>query len=119
MNTGLLYLTTLRTPDSKELLQRCLRSLLEALAPAETPSDLYQLYYEQARSPATALVGSGPHTLEFPIPSTDLAFQDSTLEPVHEAWKLVVGQAAAENNNPDAAYMDFQDREGVTDEEDV
>jgi hypothetical protein len=51
-----------------------------------------------------------------PRPSVNLAFDDSTLEPVRKAWQMALGAAAEE---ADAEYMVFTDREGVGDDDDV
>jgi hypothetical protein len=103
--SGVVYFTTLATPTSKALLQSALDSLLSALGNSdETPSCLYQLYYQQSRgSSATKTDGK---VLQLPAPSLGLAFDDSTLESVREAWKAVMGSEVE-----DSEYMVFSDRE--------
>ncbi len=110
--TAVLYFATLTTPNSKAMLQQCLVSLLAAVDTELPPAPLYQLYYKQA-------VGSSEHKLlghrfEFPLPSTDLAFDDALLGPVQEAWKTVMGTATGDEG---IAYMSFQEREGVGDDD--
>jgi hypothetical protein len=108
---GVLYFTTLATPTSKALLQSALDSLLSALRNGdEIPKSLYQLYYQQLRGP-TALKRDG-NILQLPAPSLSLAFDDSTLESVREAWKVAMGPTAEE---PETEYMVFTDREPTDD----
>lgn len=77
----------------------------------ETPRILYQLQYEQLSGPAS-LREEGLVTT-FPASPLSLALDDSTLEPVHTAWKKVMGDAAVEGE-----YMVFADREGALDDDD-
>lgn len=68
------------------------------------------MHYEQT-------VGSGSFIVEnnigvFDRITPDLAFNDSILEPVKRAWQMVIGEA-----NEDE-YMQFDDREGVNDDDD-
>lgn len=68
------------------------------------------MHYEQ-------VTGTGSFTVEdnigsFDWMSTDLAFNDSVLEPVKEAWQVVAGA-------PEEEYMKFDDREGVNDDDDA
>lgn len=53
------------------------------------------------------------NTATFPLPPVDLAFNDSVLDPVQEAWKMVLGGS----NEEDAEYMKFEDREGGGDDD--
>lgn len=104
-------MTTLRTPGSKELLNKALDCFLESVDDDEQkPQTLYQLYYEQARG----AVGSRAEGLihDLPDASLSLSFEDSELKPVKAVWEKVLGDAAAQ-----AEYMVFADREGGQDEE--
>lgn len=112
--TGVLYFSTVYTPESQTILERCLTTLLTALDTEQTPRCLYQMYYEQS-SAASELQVAG-QILNLPPPSLALTFDDSTLEPVHQAWKVVMG-ATAEDADPE--YMIFPDREGVSDDDDA
>lgn len=60
-----------------------------------------------------ALKSSSPSdsTICFPPPSLDHAFDDVLLDMVKEAWKIVQGEEAI-----DEEFMKFEDREGVEDE---
>jgi len=109
---GILYLATLASESSKTILEKGLSSLLAAISDEDIPSSLYQLYYEQAVAPNE--IRSTNRTFDFPAPSPDLAFSDSALAPVKEAWKLVMGGGDVDEDE----YMKFQDREGVGDDDD-
>ena len=105
--SGVLYFTTLATPSSKALLQSALDSLLSALpASNEASRCIYQLYYEQSRG-STASQTDGK-VLQLPAPALGLAFDDSVLDSVRQAWKLVMGPEA---EDLETEYMVFSDRE--------
>lgn len=76
---------------------------------------LYRIYYEQQCNSDVALA-VGQRVLSFAPSPAALAFDDALLEPVHEAWKNVLGPDVPEETLAD--YMVFADREGVYDEED-
>ncbi|KAK4151325.1 GDP dissociation inhibitor [Chaetomidium leptoderma] len=110
---SVLYLTTLSTPDAKEVLQQALDAFVGVTSDGHPTSQvLYQLQYEQ-------LVGADTFGVEGPVftlpgLSSSLSFSDSALEPVHEAWRKVMGDAAV-----DEEYLIFTDREGAMDDDDV
>jgi hypothetical protein len=109
-----LYFTTLSTPSAKDHLQAALSSLLLAVRDGDqTPECLYQLYYQQSRG-STELKIDGK-ILQLPAPSLTLAFDDSTLQSVRQAWKVAMGPAADE---PETEYMVFPDREGADEYDD-
>jgi hypothetical protein len=105
-------LTTLSTPDAKEILGRGLDAFIAATSDGQAPQVLYQLQYEQ-QAGSNRVEVDGP-VFTFTGPSVSLSFDDSTLDPVRMAWKKVIGDAAA-----DAEYLTFEDREGVMDDDDV
>lgn len=109
--TGAVYLSTIRTSSSKELLEKALDELLRA-AGDETPAGkpLYRLSYEHSGVKQPSFATQGKTGIFSPLP-LDLAFNDSTLAPVEQAWKFIVGET-------DEEYMVFEDREGVNDEDD-
>ncbi|KAF7559613.1 hypothetical protein G7046_g4547 [Stylonectria norvegica] len=110
-----LYLSTVFDAASKSILEAALTSLRAVLDTAEdSPPCILQLYYEQ--SSGTPSLNVDGNTVTFPLTPLDLAFNDSVLEHVQEAWKIVTGSAAADEGNE---YMKFADREGVADEEDA
>lgn len=87
-------------------------AFLSALGEGQSPEVLYQLQYEQ-RDGAHGLRTEGS-VVTLPAPSFSLSFDDSTLEPVKEAWRKVMGGTAAE-----AEYMVFADREGAMDDDET
>ncbi len=78
---------------------------------AEPP--LVELYYEQSAGTAKLETSEQRFTTLGPMPP-DLAFSDSTLDAVHEAWRLVMGSAAEKE---DVEYMKFPDRQGFDEDE--
>lgn len=116
MLPGVLYLTTIHTPDSNILLDRTLTSVLAALASREgrLPLCQYQLRYEQRASPKFDVTGKG-RILNFPTPPVSLTFDDEILEPVQQVWHKIMPEAAEDDH---IQYMTFADREGVGDEDD-
>lgn len=105
-------MTTLATSDSKELLQLALDAFLGAVSEGQAPQTLYKLQYDQLAGSQT--LGVEGSVLTIPAPSFSLSFEDSTLEPVKQTWKQVMGDAAVE-----AEYMTFADREGAVDDDDI
>jgi len=77
------------------------------------PACLYQLYYEQAATASSSAAFNGG-VFDLPRPPLDLAFKDVSLDPVKEAWKAVMGPLT---EGEDAEYMQFQDREGMGDDD--
>lgn len=105
------YFSTVSDPSSKPLLDIACSSLLDAVQHGKQASPpLFQLYYEQSYSAHALIVDDNIAT--FSSPAAHLAFNDSVLEPVQEAWKIVMGDSAE-----DAEYMQFVDREGGDDDE--
>lgn len=117
LGLGVIYLTTQAASQAVQRLESALSNLLAAVT-AEgqtTPICLYKLQYDQslsAREASTTAHGS-VSTFAFPSPSLNLAFDDRCLDTVRDAWKLVIGEDASEDE-----YMVFQDREGVADDDD-
>ncbi|KAI0521095.1 rab protein geranylgeranyltransferase component A [Xylaria bambusicola] len=111
---SVIYLTMQTTPQSSHLLDAALTALLQN--ETTTADVLYKLYYEQAatsRQPLATPQGSAT-VFEFPSPSLSLAFDDGSLDAVQEAWKLIM-----KDEGIDDAFMQFEDREGVDDDDDV
>lgn len=97
------------------LLQAALASLLEAAEPGKQTKTLYQLSFQQCGGREASLGVSDQKVATFgPLP-VGLAFDDSILSPVREAWDLVTSPRGAD----DSEYMVFDDREGANDEDDV
>lgn len=99
--------------QSRSLLDRALSSFLDAASSdGEPPKCIWRLHYEQA-------VGTGSLTVDnnigtFGMLPPDLAFNDSVLIPVQQAWNMVAG-----TSEDTEEYMKFDDREGVNDDDDV
>ena len=72
------------------------------------------MYYDQRAGPTSLSVDG--NTITFPPPSLDLAFNDSVLDPVHDAWKVLMGSGAEDE---DIEYLKFEDREGADDDDDA
>lgn len=53
-----------------------------------------------------------PNVFCFPPPSLDLAFDDGTIDLVKQAWRMIMGDEASEDE-----FMKFEDREVMNDEE--
>ncbi|KAG6129694.1 hypothetical protein E4U12_004561 [Claviceps purpurea] len=107
-----LYLSTPSCLNSQALLDTALAKLITAVPSSPSAKCLWRLRYEQT-------CGSGSFSVKDNIGTfgrfaPDVAFNDSVLVPVQEAWQIAAG--------PDAdtsSYMRFEDREGVQDDEDV
>lgn len=131
----------MHTPTSKAVLETAISSLLLHASATITPtagdggnasvesspaaapvSCLYQLYYEQKSNRSStkeAVEGQDPKFFDFPAPSVSLTFDDSTLEPVQQAWEKIMGSGEpAEKQDDDVHFMVFADREGVGDDDD-
>ena len=89
--------------------------LVAAAGDAEPGTALYQLYYEQrgARTPSLDVDGK---IATFGLSLLDLAFNDTTLDPVRQAWELAMGPEAKKE---DVEYLVFDDREGANDDDDA
>ena len=95
------------------LLESAVNSLLQFEA-EPTAKVLWSLRYTQlGRFDASQSIAtdSSKNIICFPPPSLDLAFDDSTIDIVRAAWKMVM-----EGDAVDAEFMNFEDREGANDE---
>jgi Rab proteins geranylgeranyltransferase component A len=100
------------TTSAKSVLEKALSSLLATVSNGQdVSSPIYQLYYEQSGGTNSLSVDRDIAT--FSPTSLGLAFDDSILESVHEAWKLV----NADLEGTSADYMKFEDREGGVDDD--
>jgi Rab proteins geranylgeranyltransferase component A len=107
-------LTMLAVPGASDILNRALTALLEAVAPSACA--LYKLSYEQASSDRQPII-TPQHSatvFEFPSPSLGLSFDDTSLDTVKKAWKLIM-----KDESVDDAYMMFEDREGMGDDDSI
>lgn len=111
---GVVYLCTVSSPNSRSLLNAALTTLASlANGDESVPKCLYKLGYEQSfRSTITTKVDGS--IISIPPPSLDLAFNDQVLRQVESAWEAVT---AGDEPAKEAAYMDFEDREGAQDDD--
>ncbi|KAK4453373.1 rab proteins geranylgeranyltransferase component A [Podospora aff. communis PSN243] len=107
---SILYLSTLSTPRSKEVLNKALEYFLQAVNEEQIPHRLFELSYEQGRG-SVAIQAEG-QVFTLPNISPSLAFDDAALGPIKAAWGVVMGEDAA-----NAEYMIFPDREAAIDDE--
>ncbi|KAM3436955.1 hypothetical protein MY4824_004056 [Beauveria thailandica] len=110
------YLSTISTASCKAILDAALSSLLRAASEGSAALEVvYKLRYEQ-RGPRTPSLDTGEDDIAtFGAPVLDLAFRDTMLQPVGQAWQKLTGKVGEEM---DAEYLVFEDREGVSDEDD-
>ncbi|EXM35297.1 GDP dissociation inhibitor [Fusarium oxysporum f. sp. vasinfectum] len=107
-----IYLSTVYTTSAKSVLEKALSSLIAAVSNGQdVSSPIYQVYYEQSGGSNSLSVDRDIAT--FSLPSLGLAFDDSILDSVHEAWKLI----NADSEGTSADYMQFEDREGGVDDD--
>jgi RAB protein geranylgeranyltransferase component A len=107
-----IYLSTVCTSSAKSVLHKALSSLLAAVSNGQdVTAPIYQLYYEQSNGTSTLSVDRNITT--FSATPLSLAFDDSILDPVYEAWQLV------NDDLKDQAvdYMKFEDRESGIDDD--
>ena len=98
---------------SKTVLEQSLTLLLNTVEADEIPKAVYRLFYHQSSGVGTTLNVSSENIATFePLP-LDIAFNDSILSPVKQAWSLVKGQDIADGTE----YLVFEDREGANDDD--
>lgn len=96
---GVLYLTTLHTPQSKDLLEAALTSFL-AITEDGSGKALYKWYYEHQAPSVDAS-------------SLDLAFNDDILHTVEEQWAAIAGTEAAGEQ-----FLKFEERNALGEDDD-
>jgi hypothetical protein len=97
----------MHTKYSKSALEEAVSHLLKYIEKGEGKL-LYSLYYEQEQQAST------DPTIP-PDASLDLAFNDEMLQAVEDQWKSIV---ADDTGVGDAIFMQFEDREGMNDDDD-
>ncbi|KAL6710670.1 Rab proteins geranylgeranyltransferase component A [Coniothyrium glycines] len=110
---SILYASTLlRGEAGQDLLQQAVAAFLSTLDITPTPSILWSVNYQQQPSSGSEElpVSADGHTLRFPPPSLDLAFDDAVLDNVRDVWQRIVGEDSGE-------FLVFQDREAYDDDE--
>ncbi|KAH8169804.1 GDP dissociation inhibitor domain-containing protein [Sarocladium implicatum] len=113
---SILYLSTISSQTADTALDQALSSLLagssESAENLTQARILYRLRYEQAQtSPSTSVDGS---VINMPSSSIDLAFDDTALQSVRDAWN-----ALQVSEDEGSEYMYFEDREGQDDVDDL
>ncbi|QPH04139.1 hypothetical protein C2857_000884 [Epichloe festucae Fl1] len=102
-----IYLSTISSSGSKNLLDSALSKLLSAASQSTQPAQsLWRLHYEQTCGTGSLIVED--NIVSFDRFTPDLAFNDTVLESVQQAWQVVAGPDADNDS-----YMKFEDREGV------
>lgn len=110
---GVLYLSTVSSPNAGKLLSKALAGLLATVnTDQETPNPLYELYYEQT-GPSSA-VSEADGLIDLPSMRLDLAFNDSTMENVEKTWDALTKD---DEQKDGVEYMKFEDREGADDDD--
>ncbi|KAH8431626.1 putative Rab geranylgeranyl transferase escort protein [Aspergillus melleus] len=104
--------------EGQALIEQAIHKLLESTADPDA-AVVWSLRYTQlghastqAGAPAPSLTRLSNDTFCFPPPNLDLAFDDSLIDVVKDAWRLVMGAQANESE-----FMEFEDREGAYEEE--
>ncbi len=119
---GVLYASISTSTDiGYGLLDHAVERILECVETGEQPTEvLWSMRYQQRSQWSTAVSQDQPskaspqpdpqelkNTMVFPSPTLDLAFDDSILEQVQEAWQKI--NAA----DPESNFMIFEDRQGL------
>ena len=104
--------------EGQALIEHAIHKLVESTADPDA-AVLWSMRYTQlghdstqAGAPAPSLTRLSKDTFCFPPPNLDLAFDDSMIDVVKDAWRLVMGAQANESE-----FMEFEDREGAYEEE--
>ncbi|KAB8253680.1 GDP dissociation inhibitor [Aspergillus pseudonomiae] len=104
--------------QGQSLIEDAVHRLLQSNAEPDAKV-LWSLRYTQlgltsngASGRSFKLEDPSPNILCFPPPSLDLAFDDALIDRVKDAWKLVMGDEANEQE-----FMNFEDREHADDED--
>jgi hypothetical protein len=84
---------------------------------SEQPAVLFELYYEQGQAADSNLASETACAI--PSSSLDLAFDDTILDNVEDAWRRVMKNVAGDDADTGlkTAYMVFKPREQFDDDE--
>jgi len=84
---------------------------------SEQPAVLFELYYEQGQAAHSNLASETACAI--PSSSLDLAFDDTILDNVEDAWRRVMKNVAGDGASTvlETAYMVFKPREQFDDDE--
>ena len=121
---GVLYASTKAVQNPKKRLNAAITHLLSTSSGVQASSDaaatdvkpevLFELYYDQSRDSSSNEVTAS--TCVFPSSSLDLAFDDSILDNIEEAWRLV-GSKTDFAETEQTPYMTFKSREQFGDDD--
>lgn len=104
-------MSTLHVGKAKERLEAAVTALVSSQGQEHTLEKLYSLFYVQSATQSQATAKDGIYTM--PSSSLDLAFDDSLLDNVEDAWKSTL----ADGEDSDQ-FMTFEDREQMNGEDD-
>ncbi|KAI9734418.1 MAG: Rab proteins geranylgeranyltransferase component A [Claussenomyces sp. TS43310] len=119
-----LYASTLTLDDARSRLDSAISRLLASVAAAGTEGAskslklLYALHYEQTQASSSSLDTGDGKTYTFPPSSVDLAFDDTLLDRVEDAWRRVMNQGAPQATGPEDLFMVFPERAGFSHDDD-
>lgn len=124
---GVLYASSSSSGDPKARLETAISALLRCFpielseqnnANRRHPRVLYTVYYEQNAGPSGNLCQGNMFELGCPV--VDLAFNDKELDNVEDAWRVVMGFSAGdqESQHPTGSFMLFEEREHMGEEKD-
>lgn len=120
MMIGVIYgSVSVPSEEGQILLEAAINRLLESFSSVESePKVLWSLRFTQIgilddsdRSACIHRSTKSDEILYFAPPSLDLAFDDSIVESVRDAWKAVTGEDVGEDT-----FMTFEDRETYDDD---
>ncbi len=121
----MLYASTTTVDEPKRRIETAVSQLLENIVAQSTETDgiaqekveiLFELYYEQSQDSAESIITETSCTL--PSSSRDLAFDDSMLDNVGDAWRHVMKKVETEESKLAAPYMVFKSREHFDEDDD-
>lgn len=119
---GVLYASISTSTDiGNGLLDHAIKRIIECVEMGGQPTEvLWSMRYQQRSQWSTAVsqdhtsrASARPdplvlkNTMVFPSPTLDLAFDDSILEQVQEAWQKITAA------DPESDFMIFEDRQGL------
>ncbi|KAK4232240.1 putative rab proteins geranylgeranyltransferase component A [Podospora fimiseda] len=114
------YLTTLTPQESgpqDHLLTQALDSFLLSVSDDQVPQCLYKLSY--TRSGGSDGDGERLFTIHFSLKPVTLSFDDSALENVRKAWKIVMCDEIMRDEAVDKDYMKFTDRQNAAEDDET
>lgn len=95
------------------LIKAALHAVLQTIDESPSPEVLWQIHYQQhsPRAGSQAVTESDSRSIVFPSSSSDLAFDDSVLDRVKDAWEMITAGDEQRGN-----FLSFDKREQEVDE---